>query len=119
MKRELIRITFVGDIMCERPLLKAYFMNKGYDFRPVFEATKKLFNESDFVIGNLETVFAGKEVGYTNSLYSFNTPDEFLDALKESGIDLFLTANNHCLDRGIDGLKRTIHELDSRKKNLC
>ena len=45
MKRELIRITFVGDIMCERPLLKAYFMNKGYDFRPVFEATKKLFNE--------------------------------------------------------------------------
>ena len=22
MKRELIRITFVGDIMCERPLLK-------------------------------------------------------------------------------------------------
>ena len=114
MKRELIRITFVGDIMCERPLLKAYFMNKGYDFRPVFEATKKLFNESDFVIGNLETVFAGKEVGYTNSLYSFNTPDEFLDALKESGIDLFLTANNHCLDRGIDGLKRTIHELDSR-----
>ena len=114
MKRELIRITFVGDIMCERPLLKAYFMNKEYDFRPIFEATKKLFNESDFVIGNLETVFAGKEVGYTNSLYSFNTPDEFLDALKESGIDLFLTANNHCLDRGIDGLKRTIHELDSR-----
>ena len=30
MKRELIRITFVGDIMCERPLLKAYFMNKEY-----------------------------------------------------------------------------------------
>lgn len=48
MKRELIRITFVGDIMCERPLLKAYFMNKEYDFRPIFEATKKLFNESDF-----------------------------------------------------------------------
>ena len=65
MKRKLIRITFIGDIMCERPLLKAYFINKGYDFRPVFEATKKLFNESDFVIGNLKTCFDWKEVGYT------------------------------------------------------
>ena len=77
MKRELIRITFVGDIMCERPLLKAYFMNKGYDFRPVFEATKKLFNESDFVIGNLETVFAGKEVGYTKKSSSFRASCSF------------------------------------------
>ena len=113
--------------MCERPLLKACYSNKGYNFKSVFEVTKKLFNNSDYVIGNLETVFAGEEAGYTNSLYSFNTPDEFLDALKESGIDLFLTANNHCLDRGIEGLRRTVHELDSRnifkrertKKNLC
>ena len=42
MKRELIRITFVGDIMCERPLLKAYFMNKEYDFRPIFEAMNRI-----------------------------------------------------------------------------
>lgn len=110
-----IKITFIGDIMCELPLLKSCYLKGKYNFESVFSSTKKLFNNSDYVIGNLETVFAGKEAGYTNSLYSFNTPDEFLDALKESGIDLFLTANNHCLDRGIDGLKRTIKELDSRK----
>lgn len=110
-----VKITFIGDIMCELPLLKASRTKNGYNFYSVFSHTQELFRKSDYVVGNLETVFAGKDMEYTNTLYSFNTPDEFLDALKTSGIDLFLTANNHCLDRGIYGLQRTLKELDRRK----
>ena len=33
--------------------------------------------------------------------------------MKSSGIDFVTTANNHCLDQGIEGLKRTIRVLDS------
>lgn len=108
------KISFIGDIMCEKPLLKASKSNGGYQFWNVFEGTKRLFSTSDYVVGNLETVFAGAEAGYTKELYSFNTPDEFLDALKMSGINLCVTANNHCLDRGIEGLIRTLDTLDQR-----
>ena len=114
INRNHVKITFVGDIMCELPLLKAAHTKKGYNFDNVFAGTIDLFNSADYVVGNLETVFAGKSVGYTKSLYSFNSPDAFLDSLKRAGVDLCVTANNHCLDRGIDGLRRTLHELDKR-----
>lgn len=81
-----VKITFIGDIMCELPLLKASRTKNGYNFYGVFSHTQELFRKSDYVVGNLETVFAGKDMEYTNTLYSFNTPDEFLDALKTSGI---------------------------------
>ena len=52
----------------------------GYDFRGVFAHTKKLLEQSDFVVGNLETPLAGKEAGYTNTHLCFNAPDEYVDA---------------------------------------
>ncbi len=110
----MIKLTFVGDIMCEKPLLKAAKQKGGdYDFSSLFCNTKSLFSESDYLIGNLETPLAGKAERYTNALYSFNTPDEFASALKEAGFSLIATANNHCLDRGLTGLKRTNEILDA------
>ena len=66
------RITFVGDIMCEKPLQRAW--NSGGDavFDLVFSRTGALFAASDYVVGNLETVFAGPARGYTRELYRFN-----------------------------------------------
>lgn len=53
--------------------------------------------------------------GYPN----FGSPDEFAYALKDAGFDVFLTANNHCLDKGKKGVERTIMMLDSiRVKHL-
>lgn len=108
----MIKISFVGDIMCEKPL-QNYSQN--YDkngYEKVFMKTRNLFNESDYVVGNLETVFAGEEAGYTNHIYCFNTPDAFAHALAGSGVDMVTTATNHSLDRGCDGLKRTIDVLE-------
>jgi poly-gamma-glutamate synthesis protein (capsule biosynthesis protein) len=44
---------------------------------------------------------------------AFSAPDEYLIAIKDAGFDVLLTANNHCLDRGRNGLERTILMLDS------
>lgn len=108
-----IKISFLGDMMCEPLLLKAAARSGGmYDFSGVFCHVRSLLADSDFVIGNLETPLAGEENGYTSRLLSFNTPDSFALAAKEAGIDLLLTANNHCLDRGVEGLKRTLRVLD-------
>lgn len=108
------KITIIGDIMCEPLLLRAAKSNGKYDFDGVFERMKTLFSESDYVIGNLEAPLAGKEAGYTHELFSFNAPDEFADAVKRAGISLVLTANNHCMDRGFDGLLRTVRTLDEK-----
>ena len=98
--------------MCEEPLQKACRHGFSYDFDPLFDGCRKLFSESDYVIGNLETVFAGKEAGYTNQLYSFNTPDSFANALAKSGVDMVTTAQNHILNRDKPGLLRTLKVLD-------
>ena len=106
------KITFLGDIMCEEPLLRASKKKNHYDFTPVFAGCKSLFSGSDLVVGNLETIFAGKKAGYTDSLFSFNTPDGFAKAMSDSGIGMVTLATNHSLDRDIPGLSRTIELLD-------
>lgn len=112
---DYIKVSFLGDIMCEKPFLKAARKKaQKYDFDKAFENLKILFEKSDYVVGNLETVCAGEMQGYTKELYSFNTPDSFINSLKKCGVNFVSTANNHCLDRGIAGLKRTLDVLDSQ-----
>ena len=110
-----MKITFIGDIMCEPSVLKGAAQKDGrYDFRPMFEKVKGLLGEADYVIGNMEFPMAGEEAGYTHSYYVFNAPDAYADAVKDAGFDLISTVNNHTFDRGMDGLIRTLKVLDER-----
>jgi len=107
-----VKISFLGDIMCEEPLLKASLNKKGeYNFDKVFEEIKYTLLESDYVVGNLETVCCGENYGLTDHIFNFNTPKEFLTSIKSSGINLLSTATNHSLDRGIKGLKENIKNI--------
>lgn len=105
-------LSFTGDVMCQLPQLSACRTPDGFDFRAVFASAAKMLGAADYLVGNLETPFAGEAAGYTGRSYSFNTPDEFARTLREAGFDLVSTANNHCLDRGLPGLKRTLEVLD-------
>ncbi len=114
----MIKLSFVGDIMCEMQQTEASYKNGEYDYKSCFERVKKDFEDSDLFVGNLETPLAGEHLGYTNHPWLFNTPVEFAKAVKdELGIDLVSTANNHCLDRGIEGLENTIKVLKEIKLN--
>ena len=107
------RITIVGDIMCERPVLKAGKQKDGsYDFTPIFDKIKPMFSESDYVIGNMEFPVAGGDLTYGDSFFVFNAPDEYAVAIKKAGFDLVSTINNHTLDRGFEGTIRTMKTLD-------
>ncbi len=107
------KITVIGDIMGELPVLRQGKKADGsYDFTPAMAELKTYFDEADYCIGNLETPLAGEAAGYTPNIYSFNTPDEMAKDLKELGIDAVTTANNHMFDRGMEGLKRTCRILD-------
>lgn len=82
-----------------------------YDFDPSFKHIRPYLQQADLVIGNLETTF-GQEGNYTG-YPMFNTPAPLAQTLFQSGIEVVTTANNHCLDRGFDGLNRTLAILDS------
>ena len=110
-----MKLTFLGDVMIEPPILKAAKRRGGtYDFRGVFARAKSLLCESDFVVTNLETPLAGAEAGYTDTHLCFNAPSEYVDALMDAGVDLVSTANNHTFDRGYAGMEHTIRVLDEK-----
>ena len=108
-----VKLTFVGDALCHGPMLEAYRSGTNrYDFSSVFADVRPLFAASDFVVANLETPIAPDNQGLTRERWSFCSPKEFAVALKDAGVDFVFTANNHCLDRGPEGVKRTIAALD-------
>lgn len=107
----LIKITFLGDMLCERPQISAVERAKS-DYRLIFEQVKHLWADSDYVVGNLETPISGREYGLAYEKTRFNAPIEFGQAIKDSGISHVSIANNHALDRGEAGLLATIRNLD-------
>lgn len=110
-----MKITFLGDIMIEPPVLKAAHRSDGsYDFYPVFEKAQSLLDEADMLVANLETPLAGPEAEYTKHHYAFNAPDAYADAVKKAGIHMVSTANNHTFDRGFEGAERTLRVLDEK-----
>lgn len=112
-ENKTLKITFTGDIMCEMPLLKGAKITKAdYNFDYVFSGTKSLFSKSDYIVGNLETICADEKYGFTQDIYSFNTPISFAKSIKEAGVDLVTTATNHSLDRGVPGLINSLESLE-------
>ena len=105
------KITVLGDLMCEPPYLAAA-KARGYDFYTALAPLKGLLSEADYVIGNMESPVAGEKMVYTEWLASFNAPDEFPEAIRKLGVDLVSTANNHAVDRGMEGMRKTLDKLD-------
>lgn len=106
------KLTFLGDTMCKMTLFDRYYNDDKYDFSPIFREVKSLYHKSDFVAANLETPISIDNSELTKERFCFNSPYEFAEAAYESGIDFFATANNHCLDRGIDGIASTCDSLN-------
>lgn len=108
-----ISMSVIGDIMCHNSQYNdAYDSSTGtYDFSYVFEDIKHYITSADISIGNLETTFAGKEKGYSN-YPRFNTPEALASNLKDLGIDVLSTANNHSMDTNYTGLVSTLKYLD-------
>ncbi|MBK5246268.1 MAG: CapA family protein [Peptostreptococcaceae bacterium] len=105
-----LEIVCVGDIMVHEPQLASqYNAETGtYDYNNNFKYVKKYIDQADLAIGNFEGTFGGKPYsGYP----AFSTPDELAAALKNTGFDVAITANNHMVDTGNSGVIRTLEVL--------
>lgn len=99
-----------GDAMSHMPVTNDAWNGEVYDYARVMNGAKAYVEAADYAVVNLETTFAG---GPNYSGYpAFNSPDDMARGLKDLGFDLCLTANNHSLDKGWNGLSRTLDVLD-------
>lgn len=104
-------LLFAGDAMMHQAQIDDARQPDGsFDFDACFEFVKPAVTAADFAVVNLETPLAGRPyTGYP----CFSAPDSYAAALRDTGFDLFLTANNHILDKRDRGLRRTLAALDS------
>ncbi len=102
-----VTIGSTGDILLHSPILAAHKTSKGdYDFSEIFTYATPFYSKYDYMVANLEVTCAGDSRAYTG-YPCFNAPDSIVTALKESGVDMLLTANNHSFDTGSAGFWRT------------
>lgn len=106
------RIAFTGDVMCPPGLTEICTSNGIICYDDLFSRIKPELSDCDLLVGNLETPIAGAKLEYTHERYCFNSPDEFAVMLKDYGFGLLCLANNHCMDRGEEGIDRTLDTLD-------
>jgi poly-gamma-glutamate synthesis protein (capsule biosynthesis protein) len=78
-----------------------------FDHSLFLEDLKPLLSEADLAIANAEFTLAGPPfTGYP----AFSAPDGYLTSILDAGVDVLMTANNHILDKGPEGLERTLKQ---------
>ena len=106
-----ISIYFAGDMMQHKAQLDAALQPDGtYNYNGCFTQVTPEIEAADIAVCNFETTLGGAPyTGYPQ----FCSPDEYAEAIRDAGFDIFLTANNHCMDTRTRGLVRTLDVLDS------
>lgn len=104
---DTVSVGVTGDILMHNPVLEAAKKGDTYDFRDSYEYIAPYYQQFDFMVANLEVTLGGTKAGKYQGYPTFNCPDQVVDALKEAGVDLLLTANNHSYDTGMNGMLRT------------
>ncbi|MCF0167479.1 MAG: CapA family protein [Bacteroidales bacterium] len=108
---DTIRLTFIGDVMGHMPQI-THGLKSGapaddpasYDFSSWFRYVKCYFDRADISVANMEfTCGVTPYTGYP----TFSSPASIAWETAVSGVDVFLTANNHICDKGLKGLDST------------
>jgi poly-gamma-glutamate synthesis protein (capsule biosynthesis protein) len=107
-----LSLLFIGDIMNHDTQIEAAYDSTStiFDYDTTFAYIKGIISDADIAIANLEVTFAGKPYkGYPR----FSAPDEMAFAIRNSGIDCLVMANNHANDTGKEGFERTHQVLEN------
>ena len=116
-------ISSVGDMLMHQPVFRSGYNSETgeYELEILFDYIYNYFNDATLAVGNLETTLAGADfvhydgkVGYSG-YPQFNCPDSIIDAMKYTGFDVVLTANNHSNDTGSVGLRRNLEVIRERE----
>lgn len=103
-------LTFAGDIMMPKKLYTDAQKTDlaDHDQTITYTYAGTTMGETDYLVGNLEVTMAGEFSDWPH----FSADDDLAVSLKSIGFDMVTTANNHAMDKGFDGLNRTLDVLD-------
>lgn len=95
---DTVSVVMIGDVMMHARQME-------HDMSTFLENIRPCLENADIAIANMEFSLGGKPyTGYP----LFSAPDGYANYVAGCGVDVFLTANNHILDRNTKGLKRTL-----------
>ena len=105
------RVTFlaVGDMMISRGVARS--ITRANDPLVPFRKMDEIFRSTDFNFGNLEVPISGNNNVIGKGLV-FNMHTRDIAGLKAYNFKVLNLANNHALDQGVNGLRRTREFLD-------
>lgn len=110
-----VTLSFVGDILMHTAQRKSGYISQDniYNFDGFFSDVKMFFADRDYIVGSFETPIIKEK---SDNLYSgypaFKSPPEFVSSVKNSGINVLMTANNHILDQGGKGVIETMKWIE-------
>ncbi|MEZ5296962.1 MAG: CapA family protein [Ilumatobacteraceae bacterium] len=113
-----VSMAFSGDTLPHSPLWRQAERNAaasgiaGYDFDPMMADLVPLLDEVDVAVCHLETPIApdGEEL---STMPRYGVPPEVVGMLGAAGWDRCSTASNHTIDRGFEGIVRTVDTFDA------
>lgn len=102
---DTIKLVFIGDVMMHSAQI-------GREMSPFLKDLRPMLSKADIAVANMEFPLAGKpHSGYP----AFSAPDSVAEYMAGLGVDVFLTANNHIMDKGTAGLERTLEIYSGTK----
>ena len=81
--------------------------NKDYDFTHNLVNIRPYIEKYDLAFYNQESILGGTSLGLS-TYPRFNSPQQVGDAYLEAGFNLVSLANNHTLDKGESGIKKSV-----------
>lgn len=95
---DTVSVIIIGDVMMHSRQMEC-------DMEKFLAGITPALEKADIAIANMEFALGGKPYsGYP----TFSAPDGYASYVASCGVDVFLTANNHILDRSERGLERTL-----------
>ncbi len=94
-----VSLVMVGDALLHSSVYNDAYNNGTYDFTKQIELIKPIIQKYDLAFYNEETVLGGTSIGLSD-YPTFNSPQEFGDAMLDAGFNIINLATNHTLDRG-------------------
>lgn len=112
-----LTVAAAGDLLVHPPLTEQAAKDAraaghaGHDFTQVLASIASVVSAADLAICHMETPLA-LPAGPFTGFPIFSVPPELADAAARAGFDTCSTASNHSLDTGMDGVQRTLDNLD-------
>ncbi len=116
-KQSRLSLVMVGDALLHSSVYNDAYTGSEYDFSRQLEYIRPIVKKYDLAFYNQESILGGTDIGLSD-YPCFNSPQEFGDEMLSMGFNLVSLANNHTLDRGVNGVQHACDYWNKHKDVL-